>query len=170
MMQTVVPGPTGKTHEGKVVPSPKTKHNNKDAGLLHLTVQNCNRLRKEACKCRLANSMDAEEIDACCLTGTHLPTMQSERWDLGHTVLTSGVVQPKRGRGTQGVGVCLSQKAVVWHEAAGSHSVRSHQQEIRDVPPPHRHNHVLFRRMACSHLERTTSCTPKQSRLALRPH
>jgi hypothetical protein len=67
--------------------------------------------------------MDAESIDVCCLTETHLPTTQSERWDSGHTVLTSGMVQPKRGRGTQGVGVCLSQKAVVWYEAAGSRFV-----------------------------------------------
>jgi hypothetical protein len=122
-IQTVVPAITGKTHEGKVVPSPKIKHQSKDADLLHIAVQNCNGLRKEAYKCRLANTMDAENIDICCLTETHLPTIQSERWDTGHTVLTSGMIQPLRGRGTQGVGVCLSQKAVLWYEAAGSRFV-----------------------------------------------
>jgi hypothetical protein len=119
LKQTAVPALTGKTHEGEMVPSLKTKHQTKDASLLHMAAQNCNGSRKEAHKCRLANAMDAESIDACCLTETHLPTTQSERWDSGHTALTSGMVQPKRGRGTQGVGVCLSQKAAAWHEAAG---------------------------------------------------
>ena len=53
---------------------------------------------------------------------------------------------------------------------SGRTSVRSHQQQIRDVSHTHWHNHPLFHRVARPHLRRNTSCTPKQPRLAIRPH
>ena len=49
-------------------------------------------------------------------------------------------------------------------------SVRCHQQQIRDISTPHWHNHTLLRRVVRPHLRRNTRCTPKQSRLAIRPH
>ena len=118
-LPTVVPATTSKTHGLKLVSSTNSKDHNKGA-ILRFAVQNCNGLRKEGYKCRLANSMDAANIDVCCLTETHLNSVQSERWDTGHTLLTSGVSQQKRGRGSQGVGVCLSKNALLWYEAAGS--------------------------------------------------
>jgi hypothetical protein len=120
---TVVPALKSKTHGGKLVPSPNIKDQSYDPPILHLAVQNCNGLRKETYKCRLANAMDANAIEVCCLTETHLPTTQTERWDSGHTLLTSGTLQTNSRRGTQGVGVCFSKKAVLWFEAAGSQCI-----------------------------------------------
>jgi hypothetical protein len=94
-LPTVVPATTSKTHGLKLVSSTNYKDHGKGA-LLRFAVQNCNGLRREGYKCRLANSMDAANIDACCLTETHLVTAQSERWDTGHTSLTSGVFQRRR--------------------------------------------------------------------------
>ena len=119
-MHTVVPALKSKTRGGKLVSSPNIKNQSYDSPILHLAVQNCNGLRKESHERRLANAMDANAIEVCCLTETHLPTTQTERWDSGHALLTSGTPQTNSRRGTQGVSVCFSKKAVLWFEAAGS--------------------------------------------------
>ena len=116
---TVVPIHTNETHAWKSGTSKPTLNTHDDSFLLRAAVQNCNGLRREGYKCRLANSMDADKIGVCCLTETHLETIQSERWDTGHTLLTSGMAQRKGRRGSQGVGACLSKNALGWFEAGG---------------------------------------------------
>ena len=119
IIPTVVPIHTNETHAWKSGTSKLTPNTHDDSFLLRAAVQNCNGLRREGYKCRLANSMDADKIDVCCLTETHLDTTQSERRDTGHTLPTSGMAQRKGRRGSQGVGVCLSKNALRWFEAGG---------------------------------------------------
>ena len=86
---TVVPASKSKTHGGKLLSSPSVKDQSCDSPIVHLAAQNCDGSRKETRECRLANAMDSNAIEVCCLTETHPPTTKTERWDSGHASLTS---------------------------------------------------------------------------------
>ena len=156
---TVVPIHTNETHAWKSGTSKPTLNTHDDSFLLRAAVQNCNGLRREGHKCRLANSMDADKIGVCCLTETHLETMQSERWDTGHTLLTSGMAQRKGRRGSQGVGACLSKKC--------PRMVRSwwmpvccNQWTVLLVPALNRHHESMLYRLVRTHLGRSSGHPP----------